>query len=104
MQGSKTLRGVSYFMFESSKEKMARHKNRRRRKKSLSPEVIAKLQSRGLDPETVTIDQLFPETLDQEGNDLSLARAMFLSGTRMSQMRLFSAGPTLPSTATASCT
>jgi hypothetical protein len=33
---------------------------------------IAKLQSQGLDPETVTLAQLFPATLDDEGNDLSL--------------------------------
>ena len=59
-------------MFESSKVKSRRRNSRRVGSKSLSPEVVAKLKSRGLDPETVTMKQLFPETLDEGGNDLSL--------------------------------
>ena len=59
-------------MFESSKEKIRQRKIRRSRAEFLSPKVVAKLQSRGLDPKTVTIGQLFPEVLDEEGNDLSL--------------------------------
>jgi hypothetical protein len=38
----------------------------------LSAEVEAKLRKQGLDPETMTLDDLYPEALDQEGNDLSL--------------------------------
>ncbi|MCW4054342.1 MAG: hypothetical protein NWE84_05420 [Candidatus Bathyarchaeota archaeon] len=59
-------------MFKSSKEEIRRHKKRRACSKSLSPEVVAKLKSRGLDPETVTIEQLFSDVLDEDGNDLSL--------------------------------
>lgn len=59
-------------MFENSKEKTRRRKSRGVNPKFLSPEVVAKLKSRGLDPETVTMKQLFPEVLDEGGNDLSL--------------------------------
>lgn len=59
-------------MFEGSKENIHRRKKRRAGSKSLSTEVVAKLKSRGLDPETVTIKELFPEVLDEGGNDLSL--------------------------------
>jgi hypothetical protein len=38
----------------------------------LSQEVIEKLKQRGIDSENVTLAQLFPETLDTDGNDLSL--------------------------------
>jgi hypothetical protein len=41
----------------------------------LPPEVEAKLREQGLDPETVTLDELLPEKLDKEGNDLSLMSA-----------------------------
>jgi len=62
-------------MFEDFKEKMRIHSSEKTEPQSLPPEVNAKLQSQGLDPETVTIKQLFPETLDKEGNDLSLMSA-----------------------------
>ena len=39
---------------------------------ALPPEVDAKLRAEGLDPETVTLEELYPEGLDCEGNDLSL--------------------------------
>jgi len=59
-------------MFEDFKDKIRRHNGEKEEARSLSPDVIAKLQSQGLDPETVTLAQLFPETLDPDGNDLSL--------------------------------
>ena len=59
-------------MFDDFKDKIRRHNSEKEEKSSLSPDVIAKLQSQGLDPETVTLAQLFPETLDPDGNDLSL--------------------------------
>jgi len=62
-------------MSEKSKGKMRRRNSKKAGLKSLSPEVVAKLKSRGLDPETVTLRQLFPEDLDEEGNDLSLMSA-----------------------------
>ena len=59
-------------MFEDFKHEIRRHNGEKAGSQSLSPEVSAKLQSQGLDPETVTMEQLFPETLDEGGNDLSL--------------------------------
>jgi hypothetical protein len=59
-------------MFDDFKDKIRRHNSEKEEAPSLSPDVIAKLQSQGLDPETVTLAQLFPETLDPDGNDLSL--------------------------------
>jgi len=59
-------------MFDDFKDKIRRHNSEKEEASSLSPDVIAKLQSQGLDPETVTLAQLFPETLDPDGNDLSL--------------------------------
>ena len=59
-------------MFEDLKEKVRTYSHEKAEPPSLPPEVIAKLQSQGLDPETVTLAQLFPETLDPDGNDLSL--------------------------------
>lgn len=62
-------------MFEGLKDKINLHNNEKAEPPSLSPEVAAKLKEEGLDPETVTMKQLFPETLDDEGNDLSLMSA-----------------------------
>ena len=59
-------------MFENFKYEIRRHNSEKGEPQSLPPEVIAKLKSQGLDPETVTMKQLFPETLDEGGNDLSL--------------------------------
>jgi hypothetical protein len=59
-------------MFEDFKDKIRRQSYQKAERSALSPEVIAKLESKGLDPETVTLKQLFPETLDGDGNDLSL--------------------------------
>jgi len=59
-------------MFEDFKYEIRRRNSEKAEPQPLPPEVIAKLQSQGLDPETVTMKQLFPETLDEGGNDLSL--------------------------------
>ena len=59
-------------MFEEFKDKIRQRENGKTKPQSLPPEVIAKLKSKGLDPETVTIKQLFPEVLDEDGNDISL--------------------------------
>jgi hypothetical protein len=59
-------------MFEDFKYEIRRRNSEKAEPQPLSPEVIAKLQSQGLDPETVTMKQLFPEVLDEEGNDISL--------------------------------
>jgi hypothetical protein len=62
-------------MFEDFKEKIREHSykdNESSEPSSLSPEVLEKLKQRGIDPETVTLAQLFPTTLDDDGNDLSL--------------------------------
>jgi hypothetical protein len=62
-------------MFEDLKFKI-RERSRKDEKisepSSLSPEVLAKLRKRGINPETLTLAQLFPATLDDDGNDLSL--------------------------------
>jgi hypothetical protein len=59
-------------MFEDFKGKIRQHKSEKVEESSLPPEVLAKLRSECLDPETVTLKQLFPETLDGDGNDRSL--------------------------------
>lgn len=53
-------------MLEDFKDKIRQHNSEKAEPQSFPPEVIAKLQSEGLDPETVTMKQLFPETLDEE--------------------------------------
>jgi hypothetical protein len=65
-------------MFEDFKCKIRQHNEDQKNTESssLSPEVIENLKQRGIDPETVTLPQLFPATLDDGGNDLSL-----MSGT-----------------------
>ncbi len=59
-------------MFEDFRDKIRQSESEKIEQSSLSPEVLAKLRSEGLDPETVTLKQLFPETFDEEGNDISL--------------------------------
>lgn len=54
-------------MFEDFKEKI-----KEQNEKPESAEVEAKLREQGLDPESITIDDVYPEALDKEGNDLSL--------------------------------
>jgi hypothetical protein len=62
-------------MFEDFKDKIREHKSINTEKTEhtpLSPEVLEKLKQQGINPETVTLAQLFPECLDPDGNDLSL--------------------------------
>jgi len=62
-------------MFEDLNFKIREHSPKDQKNpepSSLSPEVLEKLRQRGIDPENVTLAQLFPETLDPDGNDLSL--------------------------------
>src|SRR5665648_290252 len=63
-------------MFEEFKEKISQHSKQKTELTTYSPEVLVKLQQRGIDPDNVTLQQLFPPTLDGGGNDLSL-----MSGT-----------------------
>ena len=66
-------------MFEDFKDKIPEHgQNSNGNKLDLSPEVLAKLKKEGIDPETCTLKQLFPEVLDQDGSDLSLLSAVEL--------------------------
>jgi hypothetical protein len=64
-------------MFEDFKEKVGRLQNKLDSEiplmsAALAPEVTEKLRKAGIDPDNVTIQQLFPECLDDDGNDLSL--------------------------------
>jgi hypothetical protein len=61
-------------MFEDFKEKIKEQQNSAEKPESsgLPPEIEAKLKEQGIDPETVTLDDMYTEELDQEGNDLSL--------------------------------
>jgi len=64
-------------MFEDFKEKVGKLQNKHDSEipsmsTLLAPEIKEKLRNSGIDPDNVTIQQLFPETLDEDGNDLSL--------------------------------
>lgn len=62
-------------MFEDFKEKVRQQSTKSTGSKeplSLSPEAIKKLKDRGINPERVTLQQLFPEILDACGSDTSL--------------------------------
>lgn len=59
-------------MFEDFKEKVSEHNSERSDASGLPPEIGAKMKAQGLDPQTVTLENLYPESLDSEGNDLSL--------------------------------
>ena len=64
-------------MFEDFKEKVGKLQNKDDSEipsmsTALTPEITEKLKKAGIDPDNVTIQQLFPETLDDDGNDLSL--------------------------------
>ena len=71
-------------MFEDFKDKIREHNHKDTgtpEPTPLSSEVLEKLKQRGIDPENGTLAQLFPETLDPDGNDLSL-----MSGAEMEIM------------------
>ena len=60
-------------MFEDFKDKVREHsQNEQPLSASLSPQVLEKLKKEGIDPDNFTLEQLFPEVLDPDGNDLSL--------------------------------
>jgi hypothetical protein len=66
-------------MFEDFKEKIRESNHLENRSSSSLPsEVEAELRAEGLDPETATLKELFPEELDQDGNDLSLLSGLEL--------------------------
>jgi hypothetical protein len=69
-------------MFEDFKEKI-RQKQQQEQTQSTgySPQILEKLQQSGIDPDNITLKQLFPATLDESGNDLSL-----MSGAEMEIM------------------
>ena len=58
-------------MFDDFKDKIRRHNSKKEEAPSLSPDVIAKLQSQGLDPETVTL-AVIPCNLRRRGKRLIL--------------------------------
>ena len=64
-------------MFEDFKEKVGKLQNKSDEEiplisTTLAPEIKEKLRNAGIDPDNVTLQQLFPECLDGDGNDLSL--------------------------------
>jgi hypothetical protein len=64
-------------MFEDFKEKVGKLQNKHDSEISLmstalTPEITEKLRKAGIDPDNFSIEQLFPECLDEDGNDLSL--------------------------------
>jgi hypothetical protein len=61
-------------LFEDFKDKIREHSKDKKEAEHavLSPEVLEKLKQQGIDPENITLAQLFPECLDHDGNDLSL--------------------------------
>jgi hypothetical protein len=60
-------------MFEDFKDKVREHsQNEQPLSASLSPEILEKLKKQGIDPDNFTLKQLWPEVLDEDGNDLSL--------------------------------
>jgi hypothetical protein len=59
-------------MFEDFKDKVLQKTNQQKQQSSsFSPEVL-ELKRMGIDSNNVTIQQLFPESLDERGNDVSL--------------------------------
>jgi hypothetical protein len=62
-------------MLEDFKDKIRVCDSEKTEQPTLPPEITAKLKEEGLDPKTVTMKHLFPETLNAEGNDLSLMSA-----------------------------
>lgn len=61
-------------MFEDFKNKVREHSQNEPKplSASLSPQVLEKLKKEGIDPDNFTLKQLWPEVLDDDGNDLSL--------------------------------
>jgi len=60
-------------MFEDFKDKVFEpSQNEQPLSALLSPEILEKLKKEGIDPDNFTLKQLWPEVLDEDGNDLSL--------------------------------
>jgi hypothetical protein len=59
----------------NEKQKQPENKQEEEDCPELSPEALAKLRAEGIDLEHPTLDQMYPEILDREGNDLSLMSA-----------------------------
>jgi hypothetical protein len=61
-------------VFEDFKDKVRKHSQSEQKplSASLSPEILEKLKKEGIDPDNFTLKQLWPEVLDEDGNDLSL--------------------------------
>jgi hypothetical protein len=61
-------------MFEDFKDKVCEPSQNEQNplSASLSPEFLEKLKKEGIDPDNFTLKQLWPEVLDEDGNDLSL--------------------------------
>ena len=59
-------------MFEDLKEKIEEQNQEKPELAGLSSEVEALLKEQGIDLETMTFEDIYPEGLDHEGNDLSL--------------------------------
>ena len=59
-------------MFEDFKDKVREHSQNEPKplSASLSPQVLEKLKKEGIDPDNFTLKQLWPEVLDEDGNDL----------------------------------
>ena len=61
-------------MFEDFKDKVLEHSQSEQNplSDSSSPQLLENLKKEGIDPDNFTLEQLFPEVLDPDGNDLSL--------------------------------
>jgi len=64
-------------MFEDFKEKVGKLQNKNDSEihpmsTALAPEITEKVRKHEIDPDNFTMKQLFPESLDGDGNDLSL--------------------------------
>jgi hypothetical protein len=64
-------------IFEDFKEKVGKLQNKLNSEipqisTTLAPDISEKLKKTGIDPDNFTLQQLFPSTLDDDGNDLPL--------------------------------
>jgi hypothetical protein len=75
--------GAASSLFEDFKEKIKEHSQNEQKplSASLSAEVLEKLKKEGIDPDNFTLNQLWPEVLDQDGTDISL-----MSGAETEEM------------------
>jgi L-rhamnose mutarotase len=66
-------------MFEDFKDKIQEQNKDEQEAEhtSLSPEVLEKLKERGIDPDNFTLEQLWLEVLNANGNDISLMSSVY---------------------------